>query len=177
MFALLCAACVLAGVLADWSGRIAAGAENAGGLPTMIVGSDNYPPYNYEDADGKLTVVCGEKTEGTLQNQLNNSTVKIQVEDEKGNLLSGAKLVLKKQETGEVVPVNQKAVFESTGKALVLENNLIKENSPKYNNRSTAESIRCTHRIQPPERMHRKAVTLITPHFMQMQSGRRKSVM
>ena len=23
-------------------------------------------------ADGKLTVVCGEKTEGTLQNQLNN---------------------------------------------------------------------------------------------------------
>ena len=21
----------------------------------MIVGSDNYPPYNYEDADGKLT--------------------------------------------------------------------------------------------------------------------------
>ena len=81
-------------------------------------------------ADGKLTVVCGEKTEGTLQNQLNNSTVKIQVEDEKGNLLSGAKLVLKKQETGEVVPVNQKAVFESTGKALVLENKL--ENGTSY---------------------------------------------
>lgn len=55
LFALLCAACVLAGVLADWGARIAAGAENAGGLPTMIVGSDNYPPYNYEDADGKLT--------------------------------------------------------------------------------------------------------------------------
>lgn len=81
-------------------------------------------------ADGKLTVVCGEKTEGTLQNQLNNSTVKIQVEDEKGTLLSGAKLVLKKQETGEVVPVNQKAVFESTGKALVLENKL--ENGTSY---------------------------------------------
>lgn len=55
MFALLCAACVLAGVLADWGVRIAAGAENAGELPTMIVGSDNYPPYNYEDADGELT--------------------------------------------------------------------------------------------------------------------------
>ena len=81
-------------------------------------------------ADGKLTVVCGEKTEGTLQNQLNNSTVKIQVEDEKGTLLSGAKLVLKKQETGEVVPVNQKAVFESTGKSLVLENKL--ENGTSY---------------------------------------------
>lgn len=81
-------------------------------------------------ADGKLTVVCGEKTEGTLQNQLNNSTVKIQVEDEKGTLLSGAKLVLKKQETGEIVPVNQKAVFDSTGKALVLENKL--ENGTSY---------------------------------------------
>ena len=81
-------------------------------------------------ADGKLTVVCGEKTEATLQNQLNNSTVKIQVEDENGALLSGAKLVLKKQETGEVVPVNQKAVFESTGKALVLENKL--ENGTSY---------------------------------------------
>ena len=55
MFALLCAACVLAGLLADWGARIAAGAGNAGELPTMIVGSDNYPPYNYEDADGKLT--------------------------------------------------------------------------------------------------------------------------
>ena len=53
MFALLCAACVLAGVLADWGVRIAAEAENAGELPTMIVGSDNYQPYNYEDANGE----------------------------------------------------------------------------------------------------------------------------
>ena len=22
-------------------------------LPTIVIGSDNYPPYNYEDADGK----------------------------------------------------------------------------------------------------------------------------
>lgn len=53
-FALLCAACVLAGLLVGWGGRIAVGAENAGRLPTMIVGSDNYPPYHYENADGKL---------------------------------------------------------------------------------------------------------------------------
>ena len=53
-FALLCAACVLAGLLLDGGGRIAVGAENAGRLPTIIVGSDNYPPYHYENADGKL---------------------------------------------------------------------------------------------------------------------------
>ena len=53
-FALLCAACVLAGLLLDGGSRIAVGAENAGRLPTMIVGSDNYPPYHYENADGKL---------------------------------------------------------------------------------------------------------------------------
>ena len=54
LFALLCAACVLAGLLVGWGSRIAVGAENAGRLPTMIVGSDNYPPYHYENADGKL---------------------------------------------------------------------------------------------------------------------------
>lgn len=49
---LLYIACVLAGLLI---GQIAAGAEAAGKLPTIIIGSDNYPPYNYEDANGKPT--------------------------------------------------------------------------------------------------------------------------
>ena len=27
----------------------------SGQLPQIIIGSDNYPPYNYEDADGRPT--------------------------------------------------------------------------------------------------------------------------
>lgn len=55
LFALLCAACVLAGVLIGRSSQMAAVAETAQKLPAIIVGSDNYPPYNYEDVDGNPT--------------------------------------------------------------------------------------------------------------------------
>ena len=99
-----------------------------------VITSDNedfvyaitYPKH----ADGKFTVICGKETVGTIQNQLNNSIVKIRVEDGSKKLLPGAKLVLKNQKTGEVVPIDQKAVFESTGEELVLENQL--ENGTNY---------------------------------------------
>ena len=32
--------------------------------PQMIIGSDNYPPFNYEDADGKPAGIDGSATRG-----------------------------------------------------------------------------------------------------------------
>ena len=49
--AFLCVLCTVGTVLFG-CGRPDDGREE---LPTVIVGSDNYPPFNYEDADGKPT--------------------------------------------------------------------------------------------------------------------------
>ena len=50
--ALLCVLCTVGTVL---FGCAQPGDDGAEELPTVIVGSDNYPPFNYEDADGKPT--------------------------------------------------------------------------------------------------------------------------
>ena len=96
--------------------------DKTGALITEEFGyAITYPGH----ADGKLTISCGVKTEAQIQNQKNNSIVKIRVEDADGKLLSGAKLVLKNQKTGEVVPVKeQSAVFTFDGEELILENQL-----------------------------------------------------
>lgn len=50
--ALLLAACLLLGALAG-CGRDGTPAPDAGdALPVLVIGSDNYPPYNYADAGG-----------------------------------------------------------------------------------------------------------------------------
>ena len=50
--ALLCVLCTVGTVL---FGCAQPGDDGTEELPTVIVGSDNYPPFNYEDADGKPT--------------------------------------------------------------------------------------------------------------------------
>lgn len=50
--ALLCVLCMVGTVLFGCAQPGDGGAEE---LPTVIVGSDNYPPFNYEDTDGKPT--------------------------------------------------------------------------------------------------------------------------
>lgn len=53
--ALLLAACLLLGALTG-CGRDGTPAPDAGdALPVLVIGSDNYPPYNYEDAGGNPT--------------------------------------------------------------------------------------------------------------------------
>ena len=52
IFALLGIACALTGLLSGCGSRASAASADAGSLPVILVGSDNYPPYNYEDSDG-----------------------------------------------------------------------------------------------------------------------------
>ena len=51
---LVCAALAMAGALAGCGKQTAAATEGAD-LPAVYIGSDNYPPYNYEDTDGEPT--------------------------------------------------------------------------------------------------------------------------
>ena len=54
-FALFWAALSLAGMLSGCAKPAAPAAADGKDLPTIYVGSDNYPPYNYEDTDGEPT--------------------------------------------------------------------------------------------------------------------------
>lgn len=54
-FALFCAAWLLLCTLAGCAGGAQKAAESAQDLPVIRVGSDNYPPYNYDDANGQPT--------------------------------------------------------------------------------------------------------------------------
>lgn len=51
--ALICAAGVAAGLLSGCGKKADTEPDQAPDLPAIVVGSDNYPPYNYEDANGK----------------------------------------------------------------------------------------------------------------------------
>lgn len=54
--ALLLAACLLLGALAGCGRDGTPTPDDAGdALPVLVIGSDNYPPYNYEDAGGNPT--------------------------------------------------------------------------------------------------------------------------
>lgn len=53
VWAAVCVACLLAAALSG--GGADTHAFKDGNLPEIVVGSDNYPPYNYEDADGRPT--------------------------------------------------------------------------------------------------------------------------
>lgn len=53
--ALLCAALGLTGMLGGCGKQAAPAAEDGSSLPAIYVGSDNYPPYNYEDTNGEPT--------------------------------------------------------------------------------------------------------------------------
>ena len=53
--AFVCAAWVLAGMLTGCGKGSAPAATEGADLPAIYVGSDNYPPYNYEDTDGEPT--------------------------------------------------------------------------------------------------------------------------
>ena len=56
LFIAACFLCMIASVLVGCSDeQQAVEVTNTKDLPTIIVGSDNYPPYNYEDANGKPT--------------------------------------------------------------------------------------------------------------------------
>lgn len=55
LLALLCTVCTLTGLLTGCGAQAAEQAGDTKDLPAVIVGSDNYPPYNYEDADGNPT--------------------------------------------------------------------------------------------------------------------------
>ena len=56
MLALLCAVCVLGGLLTGCA-KAASGrsAVSAGDLPVITVGCDDYPPFSYVDVDGNMT--------------------------------------------------------------------------------------------------------------------------
>ena len=54
-FALFCAAWLLLCTLAGCAGGAQNVAESTQDLPVIRVGSDNYPPYNYDDANGQPT--------------------------------------------------------------------------------------------------------------------------
>ena len=81
-----------------------------------------------ESKDQKVTVVCGSKSSVTVIDQLNGSVVKIRVEDGSGNLLQGARLVLKNKETGKIVNLGLAedggAIFQSGSKEIVLTNKI-----------------------------------------------------
>lgn len=53
-FCLLLTFCLTAALLAGCAAR-AASADPDAGLPVITIGSDNYPPFNYVDTDGKPT--------------------------------------------------------------------------------------------------------------------------
>ena len=54
-FALFCAAWLLLCALGGCAGGAQKAAESTQDLPVIRVGSDNYPPYNYDDANGQPT--------------------------------------------------------------------------------------------------------------------------
>lgn len=54
-FALFCAVWLLLCALGGCVGGAQKAAESAQDLPVIRVGSDNYPPYNYDDANGQPT--------------------------------------------------------------------------------------------------------------------------
>lgn len=54
-FALFCAAWLLLCTLGGCAGGAQKAAESTQDLPVIRVGSDNYPPYNYDDANGQPT--------------------------------------------------------------------------------------------------------------------------
>ena len=54
-FALFCAAWLLLCALGGCAGGAQKMAESTQDLPVIRVGSDNYPPYNYDDANGQPT--------------------------------------------------------------------------------------------------------------------------
>lgn len=54
-FALFCVAWLLLCVLGGCAGGAQKVAESTQDLPVIRVGSDNYPPYNYDDANGQPT--------------------------------------------------------------------------------------------------------------------------
>ena len=53
--ALFCAAWLLLCALTGCARRAAVGEQNTDALPVIRVGSDDYPPYNYEDSNGQPT--------------------------------------------------------------------------------------------------------------------------
>lgn len=52
---IIMAAAGMCSVLSGCQSEFGSVSESASGLPEILVGSDNYPPYNYEDADGRPT--------------------------------------------------------------------------------------------------------------------------
>ena len=54
-WAFLCAMCMMLFMLAGCEKDTASPEDGTENLPVLIVGSDNYPPYNYEDANGDPT--------------------------------------------------------------------------------------------------------------------------
>lgn len=55
LLALVCAGCLLVGLLSGCAGLSVRDAGNDKDLPTIIVGCDDYTPFSYADADGNMT--------------------------------------------------------------------------------------------------------------------------
>ena len=53
--AALCAVCLLSGLLSGCVGPAGSDSPNEDALPVITVGSDNYPPFNYQDTSGHPT--------------------------------------------------------------------------------------------------------------------------
>lgn len=51
----LCAVCLLSGLLSGCAAPTGSDSPNADALPVITVGSDNYPPFNYQDTSGHPT--------------------------------------------------------------------------------------------------------------------------
>lgn len=51
----LCALCMLTGLLAGCSSKTDNTSSADALLQKIVIGSDNYPPYNYDDANGNPT--------------------------------------------------------------------------------------------------------------------------
>ena len=51
----LCAVCLLSGLLSGCVGPAGSDSPNEDALPVITVGSDNYPPFNYQDTSGHPT--------------------------------------------------------------------------------------------------------------------------
>lgn len=90
ILAAFCAACFVMLSFAGCESSAEDAAESDKNLPEIVIGSDSFPPYNYEDADGRLTGIDVDlATEAFCRMGYNPNFVLINWEEKKELVESG----------------------------------------------------------------------------------------